>query len=626
MDLFKLVGSVFVDTDKANESLAKTDEKAKETGTTFGDVAGKAAKVGTAIVGASTAAVTGIVNMATSAAETADEIDKGSKRMGISTEYYQELGYAAGQSGVEMSTLEKAAKKLDGSGLNLQQAMAQIMSIGDASERSQKAAELFGDSVAYQMAPMLEAGGEEFHNLINRADELGLVMSEDAVNAGVKLGDTMSDIKQSFGAIATNLGSAVMPLVQDFSDLILEFMPFIQDAMGELGPVLKDLFANFMPPLMELAQELFPVIMDVINELLPIIIDLVSELLPAIVEIIQAILPIIPPILDIIKEIAPYLVDFVKMILPIIVQLFQKIMPLFVKIAEAILPIIAELLPLIMEVLEALLPIIQLILDVIGWLVDVFGDIIDAILPAIIWLIQKVLTPILRVIITVINAVGDAFRSVFEWIKNAWSKLPEFFKGIWNGIKSAFSAVTTWFKEIFSKAWQAVKDVFSKGGKVFDGIKEGIANVFHNVVNTIIRGLNAVIAAPFNAINGIFDKLRGLKILKLSPFSWLPALNVPQIPELAEGGEANGSALVGEKGPEILDLPKGATVIPLSKSSISVGIEDLNERMDQLIAIVVKLVGANYGVYLDRNTLVGELAPSMDEALGYLAAKNARYA
>ena len=32
MDLFKLVGSVFVETDKANESLSKTDEKAKKTG------------------------------------------------------------------------------------------------------------------------------------------------------------------------------------------------------------------------------------------------------------------------------------------------------------------------------------------------------------------------------------------------------------------------------------------------------------------------------------------------------------------------------------------------------------------------------------------------------------------
>lgn len=626
MDLFKLVGSVFVETDKANESLSKTDEKAKKTGTTFGDVAKKAAGVGTAVVGASAAAVTGMVKLANNAASTADEIDKGSIRMGISTTYYQELGYAASQSGVEMSTLEKAAKKLEGTDINLQQAMAQIMSIGDASERSQKAAELFGDSVAYQMAPLLEEGSEGFYDLINRADELGIVMSEDTVKAGVTLGDTMEDLQKSFGAVATNLGGALMPVVQEFVEVLLSFAPFIQEAMANLGPLLSDLFAKLMPPLLELLDQIFPVLMDFINLLLPIIVDLAGELLPAIVEIIQAILPILPPIFDIIAEIAPYLVDFVKMILPIIVKLFQKIMPLFITIVEAILPIIAELLPLIMEVLEAIMPILDLLLDVIGFLVDVFGDLIKNILPVIINLIKNVLTPILRVVTTVIQAVGQAFRSVFDGIKNVWQNLPAFFTGIWEGIKRAFGAVGTWFKETFSKAWQAVKDVFSKGGKVFDGIKEGIANVFHNVVNTIIRGLNAVIAAPFNAINGIFDKLRGLTILKLSPFSWLPSVGVPQIPQLAEGGEgAGGSALVGEQGPELLDLPKGATVIPLQRSSISIGIEDLNEKMDDLISIVEALIGQKIGVYLNGRALVGELTPDINEQLGRLAMADGRY-
>lgn len=626
MDLFKLVGSVFVETDKANESLSKTDEKAKKTGTTFGDVAKKAAGVGTAVVGASAAAVTGMVALANNAASTADEIDKGSIRMGISTTYYQELGYAAGQSGVEMSTLEKAAKKLEGTDLNLEDAMNQIMSLGTASERSQKAAELFGDAVAYQMSPLIEQSGESFDGLIQRADELGLVMSEDTVAAGVTLGDTMSDLQQSFGMVATNLGGSLMPVVQQFVDVLLSFAPFIQEAMTNIAPMLSDLFDRLMPPLLELLESIWPVLQEALNILLPIIIELAGELLPAIVEILQAVLPILPPILDLIEEIAPFLVEFVRMVLPIIVQLFQKVMPLFVKIVESILPIVAELLPLIMEVLEAILPILELILDVIGWLVDVFGDIIDAILPVIINLIRNVLTPILRVVITVIQAVGNAFRTVFDSIKNVWQNLPAFFTGIWNGIKNAFGAVGTWFKDTFSKAWQAVKDVFSKGGKVFDGIKEGIANVFHNVVNTIIRGLNAVIAAPFNAINNIFNRLRGVSILKLSPFSWLPSIGVPQIPQLAEGGQGDGgSALVGEQGPELLDLPKGATVIPLQRSSISIGIEDLNEKMENLIGIVEALLGQKIGVYINGQALVGQISGDINDQLGRLAVADGRY-
>ena len=146
------------------------------------------------------------------------------------------------------------------------------------------------------------------------------------------------------------------------------------------------------------------------------------------------------------------------------------------------------------------------------------------------------------------------------------------------------------------------------------------------MVNTIIRGLNAVIAAPFNAINGIFDKLRGLTILKLSPFSWLPSVGVPQIPQLAEGGQGDGgSALVGEQGPELLDLPKGATVIPLQRSSISIGIEDLNAKMDDLISTVEALIGQKIGVYLNGRALVGELTPDINDQLGRLAFADGRY-
>lgn len=546
--------------------------------------------------------------------------------MGISTDYYQQLGYAAGQSGVEMTTLEKAAKKLEGTDLNLEDAMNQIMSMQTAEERAAAAAELFGESVAYQMSPLIEQSGDDFQGLINRADELGIVMGEDTVKAGVKLGDTMSDVKQSFGMIATNLGSSVMPLVQQFADMLIEFVPFIQDAFQQVSPLLQQLFSELMPPLMELAQQLFPVIMDALNTLLPIFVQLASELLPAIVEIIQAILPIIPPILDLIVEIAPYLVEFVQMILPIIVELFQKVMPLFVKIVEAILPIIAELLPLIMQILTALMPFLELLLDIVGFFVDVLGNLIEKVLPVIINIIQKVLTPVIQFLTTVIQGVAQAFQKAWDWIKNVWSNAGGFFSGIWEGIKKAFGAVGTWFKDVFSKAWQAVKNVFSTGGKVFDGIKEGISNVFHTVVNTIIRGINTVIAAPFNAINGIFDRLRGVSILKLSPFSWLPSLAVPQIPQLAEGGEAaGGSALVGEQGAEIVDLPKGATVIPLNRSSISIGIEELNKKVEILTGLVEQLLGQSYGVFLDRRTLVGELAPDMDQALGRLAVANGRF-
>lgn len=566
MDLFKLVGSVFIDTDQANDSLQKTDEKAQKTGTSFKDIAGKAAKVGTAVVGASAAAVGGIVSLANNAASAADEIDKGSIRMGISTDYYQQLGYAAGQSGVEMGTLEKAAKKLEGTDLNLEGAMNQIMSLKTAEDRAAKAAELFGDSVAYQMTPLIEKSGESFDDLIQRADDLGLVMGEDVVKAGVTMGDTMSDVQQSFNAIVTKLGGSLMPVVQEFLDLILEFMPFIITAFEQLSPLLTMVFENLMPPLMELAQNLFPVIMDFITQLLPPIIELVSALLPVIVNLIDALLPILQPILDLLLALLPPLIDIINVVI---------------------------------------VPIINLL--------------------------SQGLKVALQMIGQVISVVAQLFIAAWDNIKNAWSVVGEFFRNIWEGIKKTFSAVGSWFANIFRNAWNGVKRIWDGAKTFFSNLWEGIKNVFKSGLNGIISFLNLFI----RGVNIILTPLRAviMAVGNLFGAGWsLGDVSIPQIPGLARGGQAKGrgTTLVGEDGPELIDMPEGSTVIPLNRSSVSLGLEDLNRKLDVLINLLMQPKPKDgTALYIDadgRRALVGAIAPDMDRQLGAIALKEGRYA
>lgn len=143
-------------------------------------------------------------------------------------------------------------------------------------------------------------------------------------------------------------------------------------------------------------------------------------------------------------------------------------------------------------------------------------------------------------------------------IKNAISRVTSACKQIWSAIKGVFSSVSSWFKNTFTTAWTAVKNVFSKGGKIFDGIKEGIASTFKTIVNGLITGINKVIAAPFRTINSILNRIRNISVLGMTPFSGLwgySPLSVPQIPRLALGGIVNRPgrgvpAIIGEAGAE----------------------------------------------------------------------------
>ena len=131
---------------------------------------------------------------------------------------------------------------------------------------------------------------------------------------------------------------------------------------------------------------------------------------------------------------------------------------------------------------------------------------------------------------TIIQPIKDYFTGMWDALKQGASDA-------WEGIKNTFAHIADWFHDVFSGAWQRVKDVFSTGGKVFDGIKEGITGAFKDTVNAIIRGINKVIAIPFNKINEVLGTLRDFEFLGKKWFEGIiNTFEVPSIPELERGG------------------------------------------------------------------------------------------
>ncbi len=206
----------------------------------------------------------------------------------------------------------------------------------------------------------------------------------------------------------------------------------------------------------------------------------------------------------------------------------------------------------------------------------------------------------------------DKFGAAWGFIRSSFSfdSVTNFFKKVWDKIKSPFQAVAKWFHDTFSAAWQKVKDVFSTGGKIFDGIKDGIADTFKLVVNKIIDGINTVIAVPFNAINGMLNGIRNKGIAGAHPFTDLwdeNPLKVPQIPKLAQGGYVKANtpqlAMIGD------NRHQGEVVAPEDKllemaktAAMMSGSSDTGEIIELLRQILYVLEHLNIDV-----NLVGEL-------------------
>ncbi|MDE6784322.1 MAG: hypothetical protein K2J26_02950, partial [Ruminococcus sp.] len=198
--------------------------------------------------------------------------------------------------------------------------------------------------------------------------------------------------------------------------------------------------------------------------------------------------------------------------------------------------------------------------------------------------------------------LGDRFTNAWDNIKKAFSEVKGFFEGIWNSITSVFSHVTNWFRDTFSDAWEAVRNVFSRGGEIFTGITDGIFETFKTVVNGLIDGINWVIEQPFNTINWALDGIRDIEIFDWCPFEWLPSIDVPQIPKLANGGLATAPtlAMVGDNKNAKTD-PE--VIAPLSKLD---GMLGDNSEITELLKIIIELLknGMNIEIinYMFRNS------------------------
>ena len=282
MEIFKLFGSILIDSAEAEKSISKTEDKAESLGSKLGSGLKTAAKWGTAIVGAATAVGGAMVAATKSTAENLDTIDKASQRMKISAESYQELAYAAELSGVQMSTLEKAAKQLEGTGMSLDSALDSIMAYETAEERAAAAAELLGDSVAYQLTPMLNAGAEGMEAAKQEAHDLGLVMSDETVSAGASMNDMFSKVEKSIGTLKNGLVAELMPYVAEILQWVIDNIPTIKETVGgvmdAILPLVKmvlDFVMQALPPLLNAIKKFLDWIMPYLRPIL----DAVGKLL-----------------------------------------------------------------------------------------------------------------------------------------------------------------------------------------------------------------------------------------------------------------------------------------------------------------------------------------------------------
>ena len=256
---------------------------------------------GAALAGLATAAISAANNVAAAG----DQIDKESQKLNMSREAYQEWSYVLSQNGADIAQLgsgmeslvdkmkaaEEGSEEITGMfgelGISMdalktatpeeafEMVVQGLQGMTDETRKAQIAQELLGGSGA-ELMPLLNSTADATERLKQEAHDLGMVMSDDAVDAAVKYTDSVDRMKRVGTALFQNITSELLPGFTMITDGLTGLETGQEDATSKIKDGVKDIVDKI--------SDMLPMVLDVIREVLPLIMTAIVESLPMAIE------------------------------------------------------------------------------------------------------------------------------------------------------------------------------------------------------------------------------------------------------------------------------------------------------------------------------------------------------
>lgn len=220
--------------------------------------------------------------------------------------------------------------------------------------------------------------------------------------------------------------------------------------------------------------------------------------------------------------------------------------------------------------------------------------------------LKDVLMPIFKEVFT--NFIKPAVDDAFTFIKNLWN----------DTLKPVFTGITDFLTGVFTGNWR----------QAFQGLI--------NIVKGVFSGLKNVVKSPINqVINLVNSFIKGLNKLKIP--DWVPAvggkgINIPLIPKLEQGGilkKGQMGFLEGSGDEAVVPLHQNrAWISAVAKAlKLETGADNgkLQQIIDMLIDFFPQLIAASgHDIVTNDGVIVAHYAPKMNMELGKIYTRKDR--
>ena len=640
MEIFKLLGTIAIDNQVANDEIDETTNKAEaahpKIANAFSKIGHAATVAGKTIAAGLAAGATAMGALTVKALNLSGELeqnmggseavfgDYAGKMQQKASEAYSKMGLSASNY---LATANKMGALFKGAGFDMEEA-SDLAS--EAMQRAADVASIMGIDTTAAMESIAGAAKGNFTMM----DNLGVAMNDTTLQAyalekGIKkstqqmtnqekIALAMEMFLEKTAYAAGNYSKENETLAGALGTAKAALTNFL-DGSGDVEAIVES-FVNAGEVIVEKIQEILPRLVEgvtqLINQLMPYLPVLIETLLPGVISgataLLTGLITALPQILQILISQIPFILQQIgTAVVTAFPALLETIKSLFGQIWDYISLNLLNTgvsfetaFAKIKEVVQGAWTVLQTVWDSIG-------------------------QPMWDMIQNCIGMVRDAFSERMPQIKEFVSQCFNDIKNFWNNnLKPCFDAIKNFIENVLAPCFETVfktiigpvvdtafnfiKDLWNNTLKpVFTGITDFLSGVFtlnftkafqgiKNIVKGIWDGLVTVVKAPINliidAINAVIGGLNKIRLPDWVPLIGGKGINIPLIPKLEEGG-------ILEKGQVGLLEGNGAeAVVPLdqNKAWISAVARDMNtaiggdnkllERNNELLEMLIDLL------------------------------------
>src|SRR5574344_1436122 len=326
---------------------------------------------------------------------------------------------------------------------------------------------------------------------------------------------TLAKTITKIGSIMPKVISNIKTIMQKVIDNIAKYGPQIIATGSEILSQLAIVFLEALPDIVESIVSMIPYICDALVQKVPIILEALLQAQKIIEEWFVNNGPaLVQYIVDTFTTLLPEIIDFIVASVNSATETFAKMLP----------TIISAVITVLRCVIDAIAKNLPLIIDCINEVTPMIAEAISESIPQIIGLIIEAIVKIVAAIIP---------------------KLPEIVVAIFKALIESFCGFFKGLGQYVGQAWNDLWNNFL--GPFFDKIKNAIGDFFGQIGNNFVNSWTGNGSSGNGFVSGLVGVLTG---------------GISTLFGFAGGTDSapGGVALVGEEGPELVDLPKGAAV------------------------------------------------------------------